>query len=146
MNCGLPAHSPIAHTSGAVVSNRSLTLNVAAAVQLDAGLREPDPRCVRHAPRRDQDVAAFNGLFTEGVRTARLTSSPDRPCDIEDVGRDQKLDTFVTQNPVNFIRDVRDPPAHRLGTMFDDRDAAAEATVSLGHFETDIAAAEDDQV
>ena len=63
MNCGLPAHSPIAQTSGAVVSSRSLTLNVAARVQLDAGRFEPDPGGVGSAPGRGQDVAALDRLL-----------------------------------------------------------------------------------
>ena len=36
--------------------------------------------------------------------------------------------------------------AHQLRPMLDDRHAAAEAAVSLGEFETDIAAAEYDQM
>jgi hypothetical protein len=40
--------------------------NVATTVQLDASLLEPDPGGVRNAPRRDQDVAAFDALLAGG--------------------------------------------------------------------------------
>src|ERR1700704_4982391 len=66
VNCGLPAHSPIAQTLGALVSNSLVDADVAATVQLDTCLIEPDPGCVRNAPRRDQDVAALDLLLTGG--------------------------------------------------------------------------------
>ena len=56
------------------------------------------------------------------------------------------MNTFVTENPLHFIRDVRILPAHQLRPGLDDRHAAAEAAISLGQFEADIAAAEHDQM
>ena len=67
MNCGLPAHSPMAQTSGARGLQPLVDANVAARVQLDAGLLEPDPGGVRHASRRDQDVAALDVLLAGGA-------------------------------------------------------------------------------
>ena len=40
--------------------------NVATIIQLNTGLLKPDPGGVRNAPRRDQDVAAFDLLLTGG--------------------------------------------------------------------------------
>jgi hypothetical protein len=61
VNCGLPAHSPIAQTLGALVFRRSLT--VASRVQFDTGHIEPDPGGVGTAPCRNQYVAPFDGLL-----------------------------------------------------------------------------------
>jgi hypothetical protein len=52
------------------------------------------------------------------------------------------LNAFVTENPLHFISNVRILASHKLRPRLDDRYAAAEATVSLGHFETDITTAE----
>ena len=53
--------------------------NVTATVQLNAGIRKPHSCGIGDAPNRDQYVAAVDILLTRGVRTATLTSSPDRP-------------------------------------------------------------------
>jgi len=56
------------------------------------------------------------------------------------------LNTFVTEDPLHLIRDVGIFPPHELRPVLDDRRAAAEATVSLGHFQTDIASPEHDEM
>ena len=64
VNCGLPAHSPIAQTSGALVSRRSLTLMYPRLSNSTPAASEPDLGGVGSAPCRDQDVTALNGLLT----------------------------------------------------------------------------------
>src|SRR6266436_1302353 len=56
------------------------------------------------------------------------------------------MNTFVTENPLQLIRDVGILPVHELRPMLYDRHAATEATVSLGKLETDIATPEHDQM
>ena len=82
----------------------------------------------------------------EGVRTVRLTSSPDRPCTLQGLGRQQEFDAFVAEDPLHLLGDVGILPAHELRPGLDDRHAAAEATIGLRQFEADIAAAEHDQM
>jgi len=61
-------------------------------------------------------------------------------------GRDN-LDAVIAKNPLHLIGDVGVlAAAHEPRSMLDDRDAAAEATVSLGQLEADVAAAEHDQM
>ena len=76
----------------------------------------------------------------------RLTSSPDRPCTSRVSAASRISNTFVAENPLHLVRDVGILAGHELRPMLDDRHAAAEATISLGQFEADIAAAEHDQM
>jgi hypothetical protein len=63
------------------------------------------------------------------------------------LGGRHDLDAFITENPLHLIRDVRIlTAAHEPGPVLDDRHAAAEAAVSLGELEADIAATEHDQM
>ena len=66
VNCGLPAHSPIAQTSGALVCQPLIHPYVAAVIQLDAGPLEPDLGGVGRAPHRDQNVGAVDLLLSGG--------------------------------------------------------------------------------
>ena len=63
MNCGLPAHSPIAQTSGTGLQ-ALVDFNVAMTVQFNTGHLEPGPGAVGTTPCRDQDVATLDGLLT----------------------------------------------------------------------------------
>src|SRR5262245_65874952 len=65
---------------------------------------------------------------------------------MEDLGLYEKVDAFVTENPLHLLRDVGILTTHELRPTLDDRDAAPEATVRLAQFETDVAAAEHDQM
>src|SRR5262245_16422255 len=120
--------------------------NVATAVELDAGLFEPNRVGVGNAPRRHQDVAAVDHLLAGGRAHDKahiLSGSTARP---ESLGFQEELNAFASENPLHLTRDVGILPGHELGAVLDDRHLAAEATVGLGHFETDIATPEDDQV
>ena len=64
----------------------------------------------------------------------------------DDFGLREKLNALVAEDLLHLIRDVGILPAYQPGSGLDDRHAAAKAPVSLRHFETDIAASEDDQV
>jgi hypothetical protein len=69
VNIGLPAQSPSAQTSGALVSGRSLT-RTASLVQFDAGRVAPDARGVWNALRCDKVLAAVDRLLA-GTRSQR---------------------------------------------------------------------------
>src|SRR4029077_2060489 len=56
------------------------------------------------------------------------------------------MNTFVTENSLQFIRDVGILPVHELRPMLYDRHATTEATVSLCKFESDITTPEHDQM
>jgi hypothetical protein len=64
----------------------------------------------------------------------------------ERLGRHEAFDAFVAENPLHLIRNVPILMAEKLRPLLDDRRAAAEATVRLGKFQTDIAATEDDEM
>src|SRR6202167_3576567 len=120
--------------------------DITATVQLDADLAEPDPGGVGNTPGRDEDVAAFDGLLA-GVREYRnadpLAGLAIHP---EELGRDDNSDSFVAENPPYLIRDVGILSAHELRAGLDDRNLAAEATVSPREFEAGIAAPDHDQM
>ena len=88
--------------------------NVATTVQLNAGLLEPDPGGVRNAPRRDQDVAALDLLLAGGRAHGKADFLSGSAVHMEGLGRHQKLNAFVTENPLHLIRDVGILPAHQL--------------------------------
>src|SRR5262245_15894958 len=118
--------------------------NISPSIQFDAALLESDPLRVWNASCRDQNVAALKVLLA-GSRAYRDPHFLSRsPVNVEDLGREQKLDAFVAEDPLHFICDVEILSAHQLGRRLDDGHAAAEATVSLRHLEADVAAPEDD--
>ena len=120
--------------------------NVAAAVQLDAGLLESDPGGVRDAARRDQDVAAFDVLLAGSRAHVKANLCPGSAAHFEQLGLERNSNTFVAENPLHLSATSTILPGHELRPVLDDRHAAAEATIGLGQFETDIAAAEHDQM
>src|ERR1700756_667923 len=103
-------------------------------IQLNAGLLKPDPGGVRNAPGRDQDVAALDLLLTGGCAHVKADFLSGSALQIEGLSRHQNLNTFVTENPLHFSRDVGILAAHQLRPRLDDRHAATEATVSLSQF------------
>ena len=107
MNCGLPAHSPMAQTLGRGRLQPLVDADVAARVQLDAGLVEADPGGVRHAPGRHQDVAALDVLLAGGRAHDKADALAGSAVHLEGLGRQQNLDAFVAENPLHLIRDVR---------------------------------------
>jgi hypothetical protein len=120
--------------------------NITASVQLDPSLVEPDPGGVWNAPCCDQDIAALD-LLLAGGRARHNTDLFTRPAvHTVDFGRRQKLNAFVAEDPLHFIRDVGILPAYQPGSGLDDRHAAAKAPVSLRQFETDKATSQHDQL
>src|SRR5882672_2580259 len=120
--------------------------HVATIVQLDAGLLETDPGGVRRAPHRDEDVAALDPLLPgRGAHCERHVLSGSA-VHAERLSRHETFDAFVAENPLHLVRNVAILLAEKLWPMLDDRHAAAEATVRLAEFETDITTAEHDQM
>src|SRR5438105_904141 len=56
---GLPAHSPTAHTFGAVVSKRSFTRMCPSSGDVDSHLFQADSLCVWRTPKRSENVRSF---------------------------------------------------------------------------------------
>src|SRR5262245_51757742 len=109
VNCGLPAQSPMAQTSGAVVSNRSLTRIYPRASNSTPASSRPIPLGVWNATRRDQNVAALD-LLLAGWRAHRNADFLSRASvNVEGLGRYQTLDAFVTGSAASHPR-RRDPP------------------------------------
>src|SRR5262249_41997700 len=69
--------------------------NVAAAVQLYAGLFEPDASSIGNASCRGQDVAALDLLLTGGRAHGKADLFSGSALHIEGLGRHQNLNTFV---------------------------------------------------
>ena len=88
--------------------------NLAATVQLDASLLEPDPVGVWNSPRCDQDVAALDVLLTGCRAQGNADFLSGSAVHVEGLCREYKSNTFVTENPLNFIRDIRILPAQDL--------------------------------
>src|SRR5262245_39547660 len=120
--------------------------DISPSIQFYAALLESDPLRVWNAPCRDQNVAALK-LPLAASRAYRDPHFVSRsPVNVEDLGREQKLDAFVAEDSLHLSRNVGILSAHQLGPRLDDGHAAAEATIRLRHFESDISASEDDQV
>ena len=146
VNSGLPAQSPSAQTSGALVSSRSLTLTKAAVGELDAGLVEPDAFGVRNAPGRDEDVAALDrslaGLRAQGDADAVSGLAAH----LDEFGGSMDLHAFVRENAPDFLRGVGILSRHHLRPGLDDRHLGSETAIGLRQFEAGIAAADHDQM
>src|SRR5262249_9180557 len=101
---------------------------------------------VWNAPCSDQNVAAIK-LLLAGLRAYRDPHLLSRsPVNVEDLGRQQKLDAFIAEDPLHLIRNIGILSAHQPRPRLDDGHTAAEATISRRHFEPDISAPEDDQM
>ena len=106
--------------------------NETAAVQAaNAGLGEADPGRVRHAARRDQDVAALNGLLAGARANVEADPLSGLAAHTEKLGRDESPDAFVAKDPPHLLRDVEILPSHELTPELDDRHVAAETAVGL---------------
>src|SRR5262249_32845113 len=120
--------------------------NISPSIQFDAALLESDPLRVWNAPCRDQNVAALK-LPLAGLCAYRDPHLLSRsPVNVEDLGRQQKLDAFIAEDPLHLIHNIGILSAHQPRPRLDDGHTAAEATISLRHFEPDISAPEDDQM
>lgn len=79
VNCGLPAHSPIAQVLGAVASRRSLTRIIAALGEFDPRLFEADPLRVGGPPAAKRMSLPSITRCPSGVRAMTRTLPPDLP-------------------------------------------------------------------
>src|SRR5258708_4122124 len=80
------------------------------------------------------------------VCTAAMTSPASAPIIVKPRMRSSSLPTRAFMKPLHLVCDVEILSAHQLRPRLDDGHTAAEATVSLRHFEADIAASDNDQV
>src|SRR5262249_3761639 len=87
--------------------------DVAMTIQLDAGLLQPDPECIRAASGCDQDVAAHDLALAGGCADGKAHLLPRAAAHIEGLGREQKSNTLVTHNPLHFSCDVGILTAHQ---------------------------------
>src|SRR5262249_256141 len=124
----------------------AIDANIAAPVQLNAGLLKSNPSGVRNTPHRDQDVAAIDILFSgDGAHHNRNLVSGS-PTNAKQFGLDKNLNTLVAQKTPYFLRDMDILPSQELRTGFDDSHTAAKATISLRQLQTGIAPTDHDQV
>src|SRR5262249_3978611 len=66
--------------------------------------------------------------------------------DPDDTGTEQDFDAFSSENAPDLVGDVGILALQQLRSMGDDGHATPEAPVSLGELQTDIPAAENDEV
>ena len=106
--------------------------NVATTVQLNTGFFKSNRCGVRNAPGRNQDVASLD-LSLAGPRAHDKSHFVSGSAmHMQSLGRHQNLNTFAPENPLHLSRDIRILPDHHLRPGLDNRDLAAESTVSLG--------------
>src|SRR5207245_4825754 len=99
---------------------------LAPAVEPDAEVASLEPLLSGRRPLEDRHLLAGSAVLPQSLSFH------------------ETLDRFRAENPMYLLRNVGILLAQKLRRMLDDRHAAAEATVRLGEFETDIATAEDD--
>src|SRR5262249_5465474 len=144
----LPAASTVPHRPHVRRSGLQplVDANISPRIQFNSALLESDPLRVWNAAYRDQNVGALE-LFLAGSRAYRDPHFLSRsPINVEDLGREHKLDAFVAQDPLHLICNVGILSAHQLRSRLDAGHTAAEATVSLCQFKADISAPEHDQM
>src|SRR5262245_1592419 len=104
--------------------------NISPSIQFDAALLESDPLRVWNAPCSDQNVAAIKLLLAGSCayRDPQLLSRS--PVNVEDLGRQQKLDAFIAEDPLHLIHNIGILSAHQPRPRLDDGHTAAEATLA----------------
>ena len=139
---GLPAQSPTAQTSFAVVCSRSLTLTC--------------PRSSVSTPAFSRPMPSVFGVRPPATRRCVPSIAPSRsvqanglsgsPLDAEDGGPGQDLDPLVPEEALDRLGHVRVFAVDQRAVPFDDGHAAAETAEGLRQLEAHVAAAQDDQV
>src|SRR5262245_35576859 len=120
--------------------------NIASLIQGDPCLFEPDSARIRHTPRCDDNTAGLDAALT-GSSAQREAQSRSRPAThLGNLGIEEKFDSLAAQDSLDFLGNVPIFAAHELRPTLQNRHAAAEAAVGLCQLETDIAAAEHDQM
>ncbi len=120
--------------------------NITAGVHLNAGLLESNVRCIRDASGSDEEVAALDLLRVGGGAHSDGDILTGAAVHFNGRSPQQDLNAFLAQHTPHLIGNVGVLPIHQLRPSFDDRHAAAEAAISLGHFDADIATAEHNQM
>ena len=82
---GLPAHSPIAHTFGAVVSRRSFTRMCPFSVTSIPAFSSPMPACVGRTSKRHENVGSLHGSRTVPALELKTYVLAGKAVDTEDV-------------------------------------------------------------
>jgi hypothetical protein len=108
--------------------------NVAAIVELDTGLLQADAVGVRNAARGNQNVAALDRPLGGARAHGHADLLSGAAAHAKDLGRQQKLNAFGAEDPLQFLGDVRILAAHDPRPGLDDRHAAAETAISLRQF------------
>src|SRR5271156_3458092 len=68
------------------------------------------------------------------------------PLNTERASVEENVDSFLPEDFANLFRQIRILAAHELRAPLDDRHAAAESAIGLRHFDTDVAAAQHDEM
>src|SRR5262249_29262462 len=76
---------------------------VSAPVQFNAGHLQANSGGIRNAASRDQDVASINALLTCGGRRLKRNRVSRLPVNLEHLGLDKDLNTFVGKNAAHLL-------------------------------------------
>src|SRR5262245_17521649 len=105
--------------------------NIAALIQGDTCLFEPDSGRVRNAPHRDENIAALDVALARSA-VQREAQSLSRPAaHFGNVDIKKKFDSLADEDSLDFLGDVAILAAHELRPPLQYRHAAAEAAVGL---------------
>src|SRR5580658_3955777 len=121
-------------------------LDISTVSERDARGFEPEPRGVRSAARRDEQVSAFDGLLRTFLgesnrdRLTRLSRDPG------DFGAEYQVDSLVFEEFAEGLREVIVFAKQETVVTFDYGYFAAEPTHRLGEFDADVAATENQEM
>ncbi len=120
--------------------------NIAALVQFDARGGQVEPIGVERAAGRDQDIGGCERLLRLSAANAEDYAVARTALDLAHLGLQQDFDSLVLHQFQNRLRDVAVFAVEQARAALNDGHAAAEPPHGLGEFQTDVAAAENDQV
>src|SRR5229473_1705886 len=146
VNCGLPAASPIAKTSGALVSSRSLTAIYPRSSSTTPATSSPIPAVLGVRPAATRRSLPSMGLIA--CRRAHLeTDGLSGPAlHTENLDPEMHRDAFVAEHFEDRGRNIGIFPPGELRSCLHDAYAAAEASIGLCQLQANISATKHDQM
>ena len=120
--------------------------NVAARVELDPGLFQPNAIGVGSAAGGHEDVGAGDRFLRAAGADANVDGLARTAADFEHLGLQEDIDPFIAQQLFDRRGNIGVFAVEQLLAALNDRDAAAEAAHGLRELQADVAAANDNQV
>ena len=146
MNCGLPAHSPIAQTPGAVVCRRSSTFKYPLASSSTPAISSPISRVFGVRPAATSKSGAVEHPLAVGGSHPQADAVPRPPFHGVRLGTEDDLDPVLLEDRLNRLGNIGILARQQLSPPLDDRDLATEPPKRLRELDPDVAAAEHEQV